>query len=60
VTKKRGWPVMPFILFIKLIREDFISIVPSVVTIGEGFKGERNQLLICGLTESRTNKKMKI
>ena len=24
------------------------------------FKGERNQLLICGFTESRTNKKMKI
>jgi hypothetical protein len=24
------------------------------------FKGEQNQLLICGFTESRTNKKMKI
>jgi len=24
LNKKEGWPVMPFILFIKLIREDFI------------------------------------
>jgi hypothetical protein len=27
---------------------------------GINLKGERNQLLICGFTESRTNKKMKI